>query len=288
MRLARFSVGGSAARCGVVLQDHVVDLSLAAPDLPDDMAGLFGSLAAVRAASERANADEQHALTGVTLLAPIARPPKFLAIGLNYADHVTEGGREPPEHQIWFNKQSTCVIGPGEPIQVPRVSSVVDYEGELGVVIGTRCRHVTAAEAREVIAGYCIVNDVSVRDWQRRSPTMTMGKSFDTHGPLGPWIVTDDEIADPQDLWLTTKVNGEVMQDASTGDMVYDIAHQIEHLTAAFTLEPGDVLATGTPSGVGIYRDPPVVLKSGDTVRIEISGVGVLENPVIDEPAAEL
>jgi len=286
MKLARFSLDGSV-RCGVVLGDRVVDLSLVAPELPGEWPDLFARLAAVRAASARATDQEQHALVDVTLLAPIARPPKFLAIGLNYADHVAEGGRKPPEHQIWFNKQSTCVIGPGEAIQVPRVSDVVDYEGELGVVIGTRCRHVTADEARDVIAGYCIVNDVSVRDWQRRSQTMTMGKSFDTHGPLGPWIVTTDEIDDPQNLHLTTRVNGAVMQDASTGDMVYDIGQQIEHLTQAFTLEPGDVLATGTPSGVGIYREPPVLLKAGDHVSIEISGIGVLENPVTDEPEAQ-
>jgi 2-keto-4-pentenoate hydratase/2-oxohepta-3-ene-1,7-dioic acid hydratase in catechol pathway len=168
---------------------------------------------------------------------------------------------------------------------VPRASSIVDYEGELGVVIGTRCRHVAPADARDVIAGYCIVNDVSVRDWQRRSPTMTMGKSFDTHGPIGPWIVTEDEITDPQDLWLTTTVNGEVLQDASTSNMIFGIAEQIAHLTTAFTLEPGDVLATGTPAGVGIFRDPPILLKAGDTVRIEISGIGALENPVVDEPS---
>lgn len=285
MKLARFAIDDTD-RCGVVLGDRVLDLTLAAPDLPAAMPDLVGHLAAVRAAAERATTDEQHRLTDVTLLAPIARPPKFLAIGLNYADHIAEGGREAPTEQLWFNKQSTCVVGPGEAIEVPRASPVVDYEGELGVVIGTRCRHVSAAEAREVVAGYCIVNDVSVRDWQRRSPTMTMGKSFDTHGPIGPWIVTDDEIDDPQDLWLTTTVNGEVLQDASTGNMIFGIGEQIAHLTTAFTLEPGDVIATGTPAGVGIFREPPVLLKAGDTVRIEISGIGVLENPVIDEPRA--
>ncbi len=286
MRLARFSIDRSAARCGVVLGDQIVDLTLAASDLPTDMPELLGHLSAVRAAADRAAPEHQHPLADVSLLAPIARPPKFLAIGLNYADHIAEGGREAPTEQLWFNKQSTCVVGPGEAIEVPRASSIVDYEGELGVVIGTRCRHVTLDEAHDVIAGYCIVNDVSVRDWQRRSPTMTMGKSFDTHGPIGPWIVTTDEISDPRDLWLTTEVNGTVLQDASTSNMIFGVAEQIAHLTTAFTLEPGDVLATGTPAGVGIFREPPVLLRSGDTVRIEISGIGVLENPVIDEPSA--
>jgi 2-keto-4-pentenoate hydratase/2-oxohepta-3-ene-1,7-dioic acid hydratase in catechol pathway len=189
-----------------------------------------------------------------------------------------------PEFPVFFNKQTTCVTGPGDPIHVPRVSALVDYEGELGIVIGRRCRHVPAARAHEVIAGYTVVNDVTVRDWQFKSPTMTIGKSFDTHGPTGPWVVTADEIADPQDLRLRTWVNDELLQDASTKEMVFDCAQQIETLSTAFTLEPGDIIATGTPAGVGIVRNPPVFLQPGDTVRIEIDGIGVLENPVIAEP----
>jgi 2-keto-4-pentenoate hydratase/2-oxohepta-3-ene-1,7-dioic acid hydratase in catechol pathway len=161
---------------------------------------------------------------------------------------------------------------------------MVDYEGELGFVIGTRCRHVPADRAREVIAGYTIVNDVSVRDWQLRTPTMTMGKSFDTHGPTGPSLVTADEIGDPHGLELRTWVNGELRQEARTDELLFDCWEMVEHLTTAFTLEPGDVIATGTPAGVGAGMSPPAWLVPGDVVRIDIEGIGVLENPVIAEP----
>jgi 2-keto-4-pentenoate hydratase/2-oxohepta-3-ene-1,7-dioic acid hydratase in catechol pathway len=223
-------------------------------------------------------------LADVRLLAPIPHPPKFLAIGLNYADHIAEAGMQAPDFPVFFNKQTTCVTGPGDPIHVPRVSALVDYEGELGIVIGRRCRHVPASRAHEVIAGYTIVNDVTVRDWQFKAPTMTIGKSFDTHGPTGPWVVTADEIPDPQDLRIRTWVNEQLLQDASTKEMIFDCAQQIETLSTAFTLEPGDLIATGTPAGVGIVRKPPVFLQPGDSVRIEIDGIGTLENPVIAEP----
>jgi 2-keto-4-pentenoate hydratase/2-oxohepta-3-ene-1,7-dioic acid hydratase in catechol pathway len=214
----------------------------------------------------------------------VPRPPKFLAIGLNYAAHVEESGMQRPEHPLFFNKQSTCVVGPGADIHVPRVSTMVDYEGELAFVIGRRCRHVSAADAADVIAGYTIVNDVSVRDWQLRTPTMTMGKSFDTHGPTGPWIVTGDELGDPHSLRLQTWVNGELRQDARTDDLIFDCYEQVEHLSTAFTLEPGDLVATGTPAGVGMAMQPPRWLVPGDVVRIEIEGIGTLENPVTAEP----
>ena len=157
----------------------------------------------------------------VRLLAPV-RPRKFLAIGLNYADHIAETGMEAPEFPVFFNKQVTCVVGPGDDVHMPRVSNLLDYEGELAVVIGTRCRHVPEDRAHEVITGYTIVNDISVRDWQLRTPTMTMGKSFDTHGPLGPWVVTPDELGDPHDLGIKTYVNHELRQDGNTGEMIYD------------------------------------------------------------------
>ena len=211
------------------------------------------------------------------------RPPKFLAIGLNYADHVAEAGLETPKLMTVFNKQSTCVTGPNDPVHLPRVSSALDYEGELGFVIGRRCRHVPKARAHEVIAGYLVVNDVSVRDWQLRIPTWTMGKSFDTHGPLGPWITTPDEI-DPSGLRLRTWVNGELRQDSNTKQLIFDCAAIVEHLSTAFTLEPGDVIATGTPGGVGIAMKPPKLLKVGDVVRVEIDGLGTLENTVVAEP----
>jgi 2-keto-4-pentenoate hydratase/2-oxohepta-3-ene-1,7-dioic acid hydratase in catechol pathway len=224
------------------------------------------------------------ALADVQLLAPIARPPKFLAIGLNYADHVTESGGKAPEFPLFFNKQTSCVTGPHDPIFVPPESSMVDYEGELGIVIGTRCRRVTKADAPSVVAGYIVINDVSVRDWQFRSATMTLGKSWDSHGPIGPWLVTGDEVGDPHGLRLRTWVSGELLQDGNTGDMVYDCWSQIEVLSTVCTLEPGDIIATGTPAGVGIARKPPRMLVHGDTVRIEIERIGTIENPVVAEP----
>lgn len=220
-------------------------------------------------------------LADAQLLAPIPRPPKFLAIGLNYADHVAETGKARPELPMFFNKQSTCVVGPGEAIEIPTASDQVDYEGELGVVIGRRCRHVAAADAADVVAGYVVVNDVSVRDWQMRSPTMTLGKSFDTHGPIGPWIVTADELGDPHRLRLRTWVNDELVQDGNTAQMITDCWEQIAVLSTVCTLEVGDVIATGTPAGVGMARDPQLWLRDGDRVRVEIEGIGTLENPVV-------
>ncbi len=224
-------------------------------------------------------------LDDVSLLAPVDLPGKILAIGLNYRAHVAETGREVSPHQIWFNKQRTCIAGPHDAIDKPVASDKVDYEGELVAVIGKRCRHVPAARAHEVIAGYMVGNDVSVRDWQRRTPTMQMGKSFDTHGPVGPWMVTADEIDDAQSLTITTLVNGEQRQHASTSEMIHTLPEQIEHLTTAFTLEPGDLIFTGTPEGVGAAMEPPHFLKDGDVVRIDITGIGAIENRVVNEVA---
>jgi 2-keto-4-pentenoate hydratase/2-oxohepta-3-ene-1,7-dioic acid hydratase in catechol pathway len=275
MRLARYEQAGTVAT-GVVIDDQVADLG------PVDPIMLLQ--AGAKALAAAADGAVRVPLADVRLLAPIPHPPKFLAIGLNYADHIAEAGMQAPEFPVFFNKQTTCVTGPGDPIHVPRVSALVDYEGELGIVIGRRCRHVPASRAHEVIAGYTIVNDVTVRDWQFKAPTMTIGKSFDTHGPTGPWVVTVDEIPDPQDLRIRTWVNEQLLQDASTKEMIFDCAQQIETLSTAFTLEPGDLIATGTPAGVGIVRKPPVFLQPGDSVRIEIDGIGTLENPVIAEP----
>ena len=286
MKLCTFLHDGEA-RIGVVGTDGVVDLAQAAPDLPREMSALLaaGPDALRRAASAAANARGRLPLASLTLCAPILRPPKFLAIGLNYADHVAEAGLETPKLPIVFNKQSTCVTGPRDPVHMPRVSQALDYEGELGLVIGRRCRHVPRARAHEAIAGYLIVNDVSVRDWQLRVPTWTMGKSFDTHGPIGPWITTPDEVGDPHGLRLRTWVNDELRQDSNTKQLIFDCFALVEHLSTGFTLEPGDVVATGTPGGVGMAMKPPRLLKVGDRVRIEIEGLGELENEVIAEPA---
>jgi 2-keto-4-pentenoate hydratase/2-oxohepta-3-ene-1,7-dioic acid hydratase in catechol pathway len=235
--------------------------------------------------TDRADSSLRHGLEEIRLLAPVL-PRKYLGIGLNYADHIAESGMQAPEFPVFFNKQITCVVGPDDEVHMPRVSNLLDYEGELAVVIGTRCRHVPEDRAHDVIAGYTITNDVSVRDWQLRTPTMTMGKSFDTHGPLGPWLVTGDELGDPHDLRLRTYVNDELRQDSNTGEMIYNCYQQVAHLSQAFTLEPGDVIATGTPAGIGAVRQPfpEGLLKLGDVIRIEIDGIGELRNTVIEEP----
>ncbi|MDP3589741.1 MAG: fumarylacetoacetate hydrolase family protein [Methylobacter sp.] len=224
------------------------------------------------------------ALDQVKLHAPVPRPGKYLGISLNYADHIEETGRDKPEYPSFFTKQSTCVIGPDDAIHRPKVSDKLDYEGELAFVIGTRCRHVPVDKAHQVIAGFTIANDVSVRDWQFRSPTFTLGKSFDTHGPLGPWIVTSDEIADPHNLNLKTWVDDELRQSSNTGQMIFSCYEMIAYLSQAMTLEPGDVIATGTPAGVGVKMTPRGYMLPGQTARIEIEGIGTLVNPVIEEP----
>lgn len=286
MKLATFTDRAST-RIGVVGGDGIVDLAAAAPGLPTEMTALLAAGADALAVAGRAAASRapRLALGDVTLEAPVLRPPKYLAIGLNYADHVKESGMDVPAFPVFFNKQSTCVVGTGRPIHRPRVSALLDYEGELAFVIGRRCRHVPRERAAEVIAGYLVANDVSVRDWQLRTPTMTMGKSFDTHGPLGPWLVTPDEIGDPHRLELRTWVNGELRQHSNTSQLIYDCFAQVEHLSTAFTLEPGDVVTTGTPSGVAVAMKPPRFLVPGDTVKVEIEKIGAIENRVIDEPA---
>ncbi len=275
-----------ARRTGLVVADEVVDLTDPSVGLPGEMAALLELGDDARPALERAASTgaRRIPLAGAPLVAPVPRPPSFLAIARNYAAHIEELGHERPEFQTWFSKQPTCVIGPGAAIEVPWVSTAVDYEGELGLVIGRRCRHVPADRAFEVVAGFTVVNDVSVRDWQRRSPTMMMGKGFDTHGPTGPWLVTTDEVDDPQDLAVRTAVNGALRQDGNTADMIFTCAQMIEHLSAAFTLEPGMLLATGTPAGVAAGEAEPRWLRSGDVVTVAIEGVGELSNPVIDEP----
>ena len=288
MRLATFTHAG-ATRVGCVAGDALVDLAAAAPELPRDMIALLEAGPEALAAARRAERSDaaRLPLAAVRLEAPILRPPKFLAIGLNYADHIAEArpaGYQATEAPIFFNKQSTCVIGSGQPIHLPRVSHRLDYEGELAFVIGRRCRHVPRERAHEVVAGFTICNDVSVRDWQRRTPTMTMGKSFDTHGPLGPWLVTPDEVGDPHALAIRTWVNDELRQDSNTRHLIHDCWAQIEHLSTAFTLEVGDVISTGTPSGVGIAMKPPRLLQVGDVVRIEIDNLGQLTNEVVREP----
>lgn len=280
MKIARFRVGDGPARLAAVQGEELV--SLDGLDLGDDVVA-----AAMLDPAERDRATEgaeRFALDSVTLLAPVARPPKFLAIGLNYIDHIEEGGRDVPKHPIFFNKQSTCVNDPFGAVPIPAAApDAVDYEGELGMVIGTRCRAVSEEDAPSVVAGYTIINDVSVRDWQRRAPTMTLGKSWDGHGPMGPWLVTTDEMPEPHGRRMITKVNGEVRQDTTTDLMVFNCWSQINTLSTVCTLEVGDVIATGTSSGVAAYFDPPKFLRHGDVCTIEVEGIGTLENSFANE-----
>lgn len=284
MKLVTFS-HNQQIRVGAVLGDEVVD-SLNNPNIPATMLEFLtaGELALTAMSEQIDSGKTRLPLAEVKLLAPVPKPGKYLAIGLNYPEHINETSAEKPECPLFFNKQTTCVIAQGEAIHIPKVSDKVDYEGELAFVIGKRCRHVPLEKAAQVIAGFTIANDVSVRDWQVRSPTWTLGKSFDTHGPLGPWLVTADEIKNPHQLNLKTWVDNELRQNANTEQMIFSCYEMVAYLSTVMTLEPGDVISTGTPSGVGVKMKPRGYLKAGQTVRIEIEGIGTLSNPVINEP----
>lgn len=307
MRLVTYTFRGVTRLGATNGEAEVIDLARAgslrgAAPVPDDMLALLGGAEAALANARRALAagielvqrDREQAVErgivfgmrepGFALEAPIRRPPKVLGIGLNYRDHAAETKQEIPKQPVVFTKLSTCITGHGMPIRRPRVSSAVDWEGEFCFVIGRRARRVRAADAPRYIAGYTIGNNVSVRDWQFHSPTWMMGKGFDTHGPLGPYLVTPDEAGNVANLEIKTWVNGELKQNSNTSELIFNPGAIIEYLTQVFTLEPGDVVFTGTPAGVGASRRPPEWLKAGDLVRIAISRLGVLENPVVDEP----
>lgn len=282
MKLLSFLYNGKPG-IGALLGDATI---ATADNLPDNMIAFLtaGNDAKANLQAAIDTGTNRIALSEVQLLAPVPRPGKFLGIGLNYADHISETGRDKPEYPTFFTKQSSCVIANGEAIHVSKVSEKVDYEGELAFVIGKRCKNVPLDRAREMIAGYTICNDVTVRDWQQRTPTWTLGKSFDTHGPMGPWLVTADEVANPHNLALKTWVDGELRQNANTGEMIFNCYEMVAYLSQAMTLEPGDVISTGTPAGVGVKMKPRGYLQPGQTVKIEIEGLGVLINPVIAEP----
>lgn len=217
----------------------------------------------------------------VTYLPPITRPGKIVCLGQNYRDHITEMKRELPKYPVLFAKFANTLVGHRQPIVLPRVSQMTDYEAELVIVVGRCGKDIPAAAAFDYIYGYTIFNDVSVRDYQRRTSQFLPGKTFDTAGPIGPTIVSKDEVSDPQKLDITLRLNGAVMQQGNTADFIFDIPTMIEHLSEIMTLEPGDLIATGTPAGVGFARDPQVFLQAGDTVEIEISELGMLQNPVV-------
>lgn len=278
MRICRFLHAGRA-RIGLVVDDLVVPI-----ERPGDTITLISQWAQMKRQLDSLVGGLESAVprADVTLLAPIARPGKIMAIGLNYADHIAESGLGTPEHQTWFAKASTSVAAPFQDIQLPRVSTAVDYEAELVVVIGRPGRHISAKDALSHVFGYAVGNDVSVRDWQLRTPQWTLGKSFDTHAPFGPWIVTADEV-DPNALDIRCHVNGELRQSSNTKNLVFDVARQIEHLSQAMTLEPGDLIFTGTPGGVGMAAKPPTFLKANDVVRVEIQKLGAIQNRFVPE-----
>jgi 2-keto-4-pentenoate hydratase/2-oxohepta-3-ene-1,7-dioic acid hydratase in catechol pathway len=217
---------------------------------------------------------------GSPVAPPIERPSKIICVGLNYSDHAEEQGASLPERPILFAKWPTALTGPGDPIVIPPITGQVDYEAELGVVIGTRVRGASVDTALEAVRGYVCLNDVSARDLQFSDRQWTRGKSLDTFCPVGPELVPAADVADPQALGIRSVLNGEVMQDSTTAKMVFGVAELIAYITQGITLEPGDVIATGTPAGVGAFRDPPVFLQPGDEVAIEIDGLGALTNPV--------
>jgi 2-keto-4-pentenoate hydratase/2-oxohepta-3-ene-1,7-dioic acid hydratase in catechol pathway len=293
MRIVSFSEKDGVARVGVFTEKGVIDLGASAysAGIP---AGVFQNTAAWleagepgRIAAERLVNDREHvrilASSDVRLSAPVPRPGKIVAVGLNYRDHSMESGAtEPPKIPLIFAKFPTSICGPGDAIVLPASDAKVDYEAELGVVIGKRGKAISAKNALEHVAGYLPLNDISARAWQFADKQWVRGKSCDTFCPSGPYLVTRDEIPDPHALAIGTRVNGVTLQDSHTGKMIFHIPQLIEFISASITLEAGDLIATGTPEGVGAFREPPIYLKAGDVVEIEIESLGVLKNPVVD------
>lgn len=273
MKLATYD-SGQGPRTGVIVDGMIIDAGV-----PGSMIEfLISRWDAVRPELEaRAARGSGTLLDRVRLLAPVLRPGKIFAIGLNYADHIEESKMEPPQHQVWFTKAQTSVNGPFDPILIARNAPYVDYEVELVAVIGKGGKHIPASQAHEHVFGYCVGNDVTERMWQHATPQWSLGKSFDTHAPIGPWITTADEVADPHSLGIRCFVNGELRQNSNTRHLVFNLWQQIEHLSSAMTLEPGDLIFTGTPGGVGAAMDPRQFLKTGDVVRCEIERLGAIE-----------
>lgn len=285
MKLVTFIANGHTRIGALTANDQIVDLNAVDPQIPADMLGFLaggeGALTLAKRAVANAPAAAVHARGAVTLKAPIPRPGKIICIGLNYRDHAEESNQPIPQYPTVFTKYSNTVIGPGESVVLPPITEKVDYEAEFAVVIGRVARNVSAADALKVVGGYTVFNDVSARDYQMRTSQWTVGKTFDTFGPMGPVLVTADEIADPHDLDISLSINGEVLQSSNTKNLIFTVNQLIEDLTSYMTLEPGDVISTGTPGGVGQARKPPRFIRPGDIMRVEISGIGALENPVV-------
>lgn len=283
MKIGRAVFAGKEEFCISDGSEEWLRVSLLGVEVPD-LPALIERLAEIR---ELASSGRGETLPGDPRIAcPVVRPNKMLAIGLNYLDHIRETGVEAPDRPVVFAKYPSALTGPFDPIVVePDLTEQADYEAELAVIIGRRCRRVAREEAFDHVLGYAVANDVSARDWQKRDAQLSRSKSMDTFCPIGPWITTVEEIEDPQDLGIRSFVNGEPRQDSSTREMLFDTATLIEFLSRTMTLEPGDVILTGTPHGVGFAMDPPRFLQPGDTVRCQIDGLGAIENAVVAEPA---
>lgn len=278
MKLCTYTAEGQT-RTGIVAGDSVIDTGV-----PGTMIDLIRDWDTLRPALEaKAAAGGGVPLASVKLEAPVQRPGKIFAIGLNYADHIAESNMPAPERQVWFTKAQTSVNGPYDRIEIARGTMTADYEAELVAVIGKGGKHIGAADAPAAIFGYCVGNDVTERMWQHAVPQWSLGKSFDTHAPMGPWIVTADELGDPHALGIRCFVNGEKRQDSNTRHLVFNIWQQVEHLSVGMTLEPGDCLFTGTPGGIGAAMDPRRFLQPGDVVRCEIDGLGHIEGTMVAE-----
>jgi 2-keto-4-pentenoate hydratase/2-oxohepta-3-ene-1,7-dioic acid hydratase in catechol pathway len=287
MRLIRFSVGDAPAVLGLIVGERVHALADILPDAPQDALDVIAGWDRIKTAVGAAAMSEGGLpLEQVTLRAPIPRPGKILAIGLNYADHIEEAkdaGLKIPTEQVWFCKQPTSVNDPHGDVELPKVSGMLDYEVELVAIIGKKGRHISREDAPAYVFGYAVGNDVTVRDWQHKTPQWMLGKSFDTHCPFGPAIMTADEVGDPHALGIRCFVNSELRQNSNTRHFVFTLWDQIAELSQAMTLEPGDLIFTGTPGGIGFSFKPYRPLKVGDVVRCEIDGLGAIENRVIAE-----
>lgn len=293
MKLVTYQPAGAGPQLGAVVDDMVIHLPLASDGrLPNDMRSFLErgepALALAREVVDKGPGPHAVPLGSVKILAPIRNPSKVIAIGLNYMDHVREQGMQPPTLATMFTKYPSSIVGPGDAIRWdPALTSKVDYEAELAVVIGKRASKVEEADAYDYIAGYTNCHDVSARDLQlEKGDQWIMGKSLDTFCPLGPYLVTKDEIADPHALGIRCLVNGEALQDSNTRELIFKIPYLIAYLSRGITLLPGDVITTGTPDGVGAFRKPPVYLKHGDVVTVEVEGLGELTNPCVEDGAA--
>ncbi|CRM46144.1 MULTISPECIES: fumarylacetoacetate hydrolase family protein [unclassified Pseudomonas] len=282
MKLTSFIVQGRSSY-GVVEGDQIIDLESLKPTLGSDLKQAIGQNRLNELSAARLASLPRIPLAEVTFLPVIPNPGKVLCIGINYATHVRETGREMPTYPMIFTRFADSQTAHLQPIVRPTASHKLDFEGELAVVIGKAARHVKHADALDYVAGYACYNDGSVRDWQKHTIQFVPGKNFPNTGGFGPWLVTGDEIGDPQDLELTTRLNGQVMQHTRTSDMIFDVRQLIEYCSTFTELAPGDVIVTGTTGGVGAFREPPVWMKPGDQVEVEIAGIGTLRNSIVDE-----